>query len=73
MQEDLVPIIYSELFPVDKIPKNDSKNMIILQNDVYSTPRYEKILMDSGESASIIHDSFVCTNKFNTRKNSANK
>ena len=29
--------------------------------------------MDSGASASIIHDSFVRTNKFNTRKTSANK
>ena len=29
--------------------------------------------MDSGTSVSIIHDSFVCTNKFNTRKISASK
>ena len=29
--------------------------------------------MDSGASASIIHYSFVCRNKFNTRKISANK
>ena len=29
--------------------------------------------MDSGASASIIHDSLVRTNKFNTRKTSANK
>ena len=29
--------------------------------------------MDSGVSASIIHDLFVCANKFNTRKTSANK
>ena len=29
--------------------------------------------MDSGESASIIHDSIVRTNKFNTKKISANK
>ena len=32
-----------------------------------------KILMDSSASAPIIHDSFVRTKKFNTRKNSANK
>ena len=44
-----------------------------LQNDVCSTSRYVKILMDSGASISIIHDSFICTNKFNTRKTSANK
>ena len=47
--------------------------MSVLQNDVRSKSRYVKILMDSGASASIIHDSFVRTNKFNTRKTSANK
>ena len=30
-------------------------------------------MMDSGASASIIHDPFVLTNKFNTRKTSATK
>ena len=29
--------------------------------------------MDSGASASINHNLFLCTNKFNTRKTSANK
>ena len=29
--------------------------------------------MDSGASALIIHDSFVCLNEFYTRKTSANK
>ena len=72
MQEDLVPITFGELIPKDKIRKNDL-NMSILQNDMHSTSRYTKILMDSGASASIIHDSFVRTNKFNTRKTSANK
>ena len=38
--------------------------MSVLQNDVHSTSRYIKILMDSGASASIIHNSFVRTNKF---------
>ena len=52
--------------------KNDLKDMIILQNDVSSTSRYVN-LMVSGASASIIHDSFVHMNKFNTRKTSANK
>ena len=47
--------------------------MSVLQNDVHRNSRHVKILMDSGESASIIHDSFVLTNKFNTRKTSANK
>ena len=47
--------------------------MSVLRNDVRSKSRYVKILMDSGASASIIHDSFVRTNKFNTRKTSANK
>ena len=44
-----------------------------LQNDVRSTSRYVKILMDTDASASIIHDSFVRPNKFNTRKTSTNK
>ena len=35
--------------------------------------RYVKILMDSEASALIIHDSFVRTNKLNTRKTSAKK
>ena len=47
--------------------------MSVLQNDVCSTSRYVKILMDSGASASIIHDSFLRANIFNTRKTSANK
>ena len=29
--------------------------------------------MDSGANASIIHDSFVRSNKFNTKKTSVNK
>ena len=49
------------------------KNMSVLQNDVRSTSRYVKILMDSNASASIINNSFVRANKFNTRKTSANK
>ena len=57
----------------DKICKDGSKNMSILQNNIQSISRYVKILMDSGASVSIIHDSFVCTNKFNIRKTSANK
>ena len=67
MPEGLVPITFGKLIPRDKIRKNDSKNMNVLQNNVRSTPRYVKILMDSGASALIIHDSFVRTNKFNTR------
>ena len=47
--------------------------MSILQNEVGSTSKYVKILMDSRASASIIHDSFVGTNKFNTTKTSKNK
>ena len=47
--------------------------MSVLQNDVCSTSRYVKILMGTGASASIIHESFVHANKFNTRNNSANK
>ena len=59
-----------ELIPVDKIHKKDSKNMSVLRNYVNSTSRYVKILMDSGASALIIHNFFVCKNKFNTRKTS---
>ena len=33
MQEDLVPITFGGLIPRDKICKNDSKNMRVLQND----------------------------------------
>ena len=47
--------------------------MSVLQNDVHSTSRYVKILMDSGASASINHDLFVYMNKLNTRKTPANK
>ena len=47
--------------------------MSVVQNDVCSNLRYVKIWMDSSASASIIHDSFVRTNKLNIRKNSANK
>ena len=71
-QEDLIPIIIGKLIPENKIRKNDLKNMSILQNNVRSNSRYVKILMGSGASASIIHDSFVRTNKFSTRKPSAN-
>ena len=62
-----------ELFPKDKIHKNNSKSMSVSQNNVHSTSRYVNILMDSSASASIIHDSFVPTNKFNTRKTSTYK
>ena len=41
--------------------------MSIAQNDVGSTSRCVEILMDRGASASVIHDSFVHTIKFNTR------
>ena len=54
-QEDLVAITFDELISEDKIRKNDSKNMIVLQNDVRSISMYVKILMDSVASASIIH------------------
>ena len=65
MQEDLVPI---------KICKNDPENRSVSQNDVHSSnSRYVKILIDSGVSASTIHESYVRTNKFNARKTSANK
>ena len=47
--------------------------MNVLQNDVQNTSRCVKILIDSGASASIIHDSFVRKNEFTTRKTSANK
>ena len=47
--------------------------MTILQNYVRSNSRYVIILLDSGVSVSIIHDSIVRTNKFNTRKTSASK
>ena len=47
--------------------------MSVLHNFARSNSRYVKIFMDSGASASIIQDSFVCTNKFNTRKTSVNK
>ena len=72
-QKDLVPITFGELVPKEEISKIDSKNMSVSQNDVCSILRYVKILMENGASASIIHDSFVLTNKFNTRKTSANK
>ena len=72
-QEDLVPITFGELIPQDKIRKNDSKNMSVLQNDVRSNSRYVKILMDSCVNASIIQDLFAHANIFCTRKSSTNK
>ena len=42
--------------------------MNVLQNDLRIASRYVKILVDNGASASIIHDSFVCMNKYNNRK-----
>ena len=69
----MVPIIFCAYIPEDKIRENDSKNMSLLQNDIKSTARYVNILIDSGASASIVHNPFVHTNKFNTRKTSADK
>ena len=63
MLEGLVPITLGELISEDKIRNNDSENISVSQNDVLSTSRYVKILIDSSASASIIHDSFVRTNK----------
>ena len=42
--------------------------MSVLQNDV--NLKVSKNPDDSGASALIVHNSFVCTNKFNTRKTS---
>ena len=42
--------------------------MSILQNNVQCGPKNIKILIDSGVSASIIHDSFVLLNKLKTRQ-----
>ena len=39
-QEDLVPITFGELIPEDKVRKNDSKSMSVLQNDVRNKLRY---------------------------------
>ena len=72
-QKNLVPITFNELIPEDEIRTNDSGNTSILQNDVCSTSKYVNIMMDSGASLSIIHDSFVHADKFNTRKTSKNK
>ena len=48
--------------------------MSIAQNDICSTSRYVKILIDSGANASIIHHLSVRTNiYYNPRKSSANK
>ena len=65
--EDLVSITFDEQIPEDKIRKNDSENMSFLQNDVRRNSRYVKILMDSGPSVSIIHDSSVRANKFDEK------
>ena len=47
--------------------------MSVSQNDVLSNIRHVKNLMDNSASASIIYDSLVRTNNFNTRKTSANE
>ena len=72
-QEDLVPITFSKEISEEKLRENSPENMSVLQNDVCSTPKYVKILMDSGASVLSIHDLFVLTNKFNARNPSANK
>ena len=43
------------------------------QNGAHKRNRYIKILMDSGASASIIHESYVSQNSFTTRKTSTNQ
>ena len=50
----------------DKICYNDSEKF-------YFNEMTFLAIQDFGASALIIHESFVCTNKFNTRKNPANK
>ena len=45
--------------------------MSVLQNDVHSTSKYVKILMDNSASILIIHDSFVFTNKLYTKRTTA--
>ena len=47
--------------------------MSFLHSDVHSTSSYMKFLMDSSVSAFTIHDSFVRTNEFDTRKTTSNK
>ena len=70
----MVPITFGELIPtvIDDTHQN-IKKMSITSNDVLSTPRYVKILMDSNTSASIIHEDLAHINKFNTRETSTNK
>ena len=70
----MVSITFGELISTIKGFLNlKNPKLSVTSNDIISTPRYGKILMDSSTSASIIHESNVCINKFNTRETSANK
>ena len=68
-QTDLVPITISVLISKER----NSDKVSPKQNGVRLKNTYVKILMDSGASASIIHESYVSKNNFITRKTSANK
>ena len=57
----------------EKRHENNAENRSSLQNDISRSPWYVKIFMDSGSSASIIHDSFVHTNILDTKKSSVDK
>ena len=72
-QEDLLLIIFSEFISEEKIRENNSENMSVSHNEIPCISQKVKILMDRGASALIVHDSFIHTNKNNTRKTSANK
>ena len=64
---DLVPITFGVLISKERKSIKASLNGICWRNT------YVKILMDSGASALIIHDSYVSKNYFITRQTSANK
>ena len=63
-QNDLVPITFGVLISKER---NSKKNGVLWRNT------YVKILMDSGASASIIHESYVNKNNFVSRKTYANQ
>ena len=68
-QTGLVPITFGVLISKER----NSKQVRPIQNGVCWKNTYVKILMDSGASASIIHESFESKNNFITRKPSMNK
>ena len=73
LSEDLVPIVFGNLLPTYSaiVRKKTPKNQRVSKKD--SKPSaYVKILLDSGASASIVHERYVRNNNYSLRKTTKN-